>query len=488
MRNLLSVFAIFLPFLVLPGVAAACSCGIRPNVVQEFAESKTVGVFKLQSVEAKVEGSIGYRESFSVERVFKGNIKVGQHLTFLDGVVCDFNFQPEHIGTEYLFYMDDDGSDGIWHLSFCSRSQRAKFGADDIYYLERQAQLRGKTRISGVLYQENDSALRDVPSSRDLLDGRTVRILGKGKDIKLKTDKNGVYETYGLPPGKYTIWPERIAGFRPYQVDEKTHTETVELKAKSHAEADFTYQIDSVISGSVIDPDGIPMDDVELELVPLGGEKGDDIYSFNKETYDRGSFKFSEIPAGSYILAVNPRGKVSSAMPFGTFYYPGKTSREEAGVITITPGVRMEGLVIKPPGPIDTVTIAGVMLHEDGTPVVDQWVRYFEDKDMDARKERYFEPEAGIKTDGNGKFSLRVLKGQKGVIVGLFIDTWFDYRRNSDPTCKKLDALLYTKKSGENLETQEIFIDASTDQLGHELRFSFPSCKSRQYKARLLRP
>jgi hypothetical protein len=419
-----------------------------------------------------------------VERVFKGNITVGQQLTFLDGVVCDFNFQPQHIGTEYLFYMSGDGSDGRWRVSFCSRSQRAKFAADDIYYLEKMAQMRGKTRISGVLYQDNDSALKDGPSSRDLLEGRTVRIRGNGKDIKLKTDKNGVYEIYGLPPGKYTIWPERIPGFRPYQVDEKTYTETVELKAKSHAEADFSYDIDSVISGSVLDPEGIPMDDVELKLVPLGGEPVDDKYFFTKETYDRGAFRYSEIPAGSYILAVNPSGKVSSAMPFGTFYYPGKTSRDEAGVITITPGARIEGLVIKPPGPIDTVTVGGVVLYEDGKPVADQWVRYFNEENMQARKERYTPPDSTIKTDANGKFSLRVLRGQKGVIFGLFIDTWFNYRENPDPTCKKLDALLYSKKSGEDLETQGVFIDTSSDQLEHELRFPFPSCKSRQYKAR----
>jgi len=89
-----------------------------------------------------------------------------------------------------------------------------------------------------------------------------------------------------------------------------------------------------------------------------------------------------------------------------------------------------------------------------------------------ARRESRNGPDARTKTDAKGRFTLRILKGQKGVLYGVT----YSFERNDTP-CPKMEHLLYT--SNDDLETPEIFIDASSDQADHELRFPFPFCPGR---------
>ena len=51
----------------------------------------------------------------------------------------------------------------------------------------------GRTRISGVLSEGGLARLS--------LGGQTIRIIGRNKTYGTKTDKNGVYELYDVPPG-----------------------------------------------------------------------------------------------------------------------------------------------------------------------------------------------------------------------------------------------------------------------------------------------
>jgi hypothetical protein len=64
--------------------------------------------------------------------------------------------------------------------------------------LENMSKRRGKTRISGSIgggfnYPEID------------VDGKKIKIIGANKTYETKTDKDGIFEIYDLPPGKYFV-------------------------------------------------------------------------------------------------------------------------------------------------------------------------------------------------------------------------------------------------------------------------------------------
>jgi hypothetical protein len=56
---------------------------------------------------------------------------------------------------------------------------------------------------------------RKPPGSSGLsLEGQAIRLIGKNRTYVAKTDKNGVYELYDLPPGRYVLEPELTFGWK----------------------------------------------------------------------------------------------------------------------------------------------------------------------------------------------------------------------------------------------------------------------------------
>jgi hypothetical protein len=77
------------------------------------------------------------------------------------------------------------------------------------------------------------------------------------------------------------------------------------------------------------------------------------------------------------------------------------------------------------------------------------------------------------KTDAKGQFSVIILKGQKGTILGSIYSYSGEFEN-----CPKLGKLLEAKKasSGE-IETSAAEIEANNDLNGVELEFPFPNCQ-----------
>ena len=188
-------------------------------------------------------------------------------------------------------------------------------------------------------------------------------------------------------------------------------------------------------------------------------------------------------------------------MPFGKFYYPAAAARAEAAPVSIGAGEFIKNLVITAPKTAETVTISGVLLYEDGKPVPDQPVDFQTreeegeedgeavDRDDDLVESGfhrvrmdYSGPPSG-RTDARGRFTIRVLKGEKGVVVaseatfpGFYVD------------CPQMDKLirelLDARSPGTTtdfvfIKTNEVNIEAAGNQTGIELRFPFTECKKK---------
>lgn len=238
--------------LLLADSMLACTCIGDYTLDWSTKASENILLLKLKAVEKYKNGEVQYttdgikQSKLIVQKAFKGSIKIGEEVTFQQGekVDCIWGFSEKEIGTEFLFFL---GKNNWFELnSICSRSNSLKFSAADLLYVEKFKKVFGKTRLAGVIYNVTEKKA-DNPVwnswNYEPIAGRRVRIIGNGIDITLKANKNGAYEVYDLPLGKYRIIPQKVKGYRTLIPSNETIDE-VEIKANSLVEQNIEYLAD----------------------------------------------------------------------------------------------------------------------------------------------------------------------------------------------------------------------------------------------------
>jgi hypothetical protein len=82
-------------------------------------------------------------------------------------------------------------------------------------------------------------------------------VTGNGKTVALWTDAKGVYEVYGLAPGKYSVTPEGVEGYK-FGYPAKQKSLEVIVTPAAHTEANIEFEIDNRIAGRFFDAKGQP--------------------------------------------------------------------------------------------------------------------------------------------------------------------------------------------------------------------------------------
>jgi hypothetical protein len=426
-----------------------------------------------------------------VERVFKGKLKVRDEIVFGqgNGADCIWTFSEESVGRQFLFYLTrpeklskdrylPSKEPGLWFTSYCGRSRGLAGAAEDLLYLENIAKVRGKTRISGSIgggfkYPDID------------VDGKKIKIIGPNKTYETKTDKDGVFEIYGLPPGKYFVEPETPPGWKIDGYFLRYSTSVIQddsgrwemksprqvaimLEPKKHASINIAFTVEDSVRGRVLDPKGKGMSRVCVYLL----QPGQDAWGPSDCTDEEGRFEITEIPEGEYVLVANQDGKPSNREPFSKIFYPNVTERERAAVINIRPGERLANIDIVIPKLEETITISGILQYSDGKPVVEEWVKFKVTKPNEK-----IDGDAAEKTDDSGRFTLTILKGLTGELSA---EDWLykDIYKN----CPKVDELI--AKSGKNSVTvfsNVVKLTAEQDVYEVELTLPFPRCEKAKY-------
>jgi hypothetical protein len=304
LRRVLVLFSFLVSFGLTFSAATACVLVPLPTVLDQYEHADVVITARVVSIEKTKEPDpvhFNIRSAIMVvQKVFKGNLKAQDAISFTqgNGIDCLWQFDEKMIGHEYLLYLNSpDKASDLWYVAQ-GRSSELSDATNDLLYLNKLDKVRGQTRVSGAL--DDDFPVAAIK----------VRIIGKNKSFRTTTDEHGVYEVYGLPPGKYLIAPEMPYGWiidrdnsLPTVSERPIHSKLYKaftLRPKRDAVIDFAFKIENAVEGHVYDQNGRALADANIALMPEKGDVGESSQFTNK----KGRFKFESISAGSYKLMV----------------------------------------------------------------------------------------------------------------------------------------------------------------------------------------
>jgi len=390
-----------LVFMLVSRSASACMCGaIEPDLAYQNAILVFTGtVAKITDLTRDVvhEGkprleSYGRIVRITVEESFKGNGATEIELRS-ENSSCDISFEA---GKRYIIYATQNLQTGALGAFTCSRTKLLDdYAKPDISYLRRLVRGEQPTMLYGFAFRNTaESAKRGQP---DPLGSLTVTVEGEAKLLELKTDARGYFETFDLKPGSYSISTGVTGKLRGAEA------QTVELR--SVASVMFQTTTMGSLSGRVVDQEGRPVRELQVELLQPGVAQPPGRVTTYDTTREDGTFVFAEAVAGRYVLAVNSIGRRSLyGAPFLPSYFPKAASSADAQVIPVADGVSVDvgDFVLQERYP--TVAVSGIVVTPDGKPVPGAYVNLNKSGgEWDAAR--------SIQTDADGRFVHQAFEG-----------------------------------------------------------------------------
>jgi len=447
----------------------ASACGPRPTVLDNYEQSEAVVIARVLSVEVEKDSTDGRgAAALVVEKVYKGKLRLDDNIWFWTDNQRGQLFNPTYIGRQFLLYLLGPNDDNSWNGLGCGRTQAVEFATEDVLYLDKLRTHRGKTRVSGSYLFWPNSKSDDVANKQ-------IRISGENRTYLTKTDANGVYEIYDLPPGNYVLQPEIPTGWKtarfprpitelPFTKIIAPHSQVFTLQAKKHVTVDLLFEPDNAVEGSVVGPDGRPLVHTSAHLWKPDQVDESEIYGITDQS---GHFRITSIPPGSYLLVLNQDGKLSTKEPFPRLFYPGVTDREKATLIDIRIGETIKGIDVTVPSFAETIIVSGVLLFSDGKPVAGEWVSF------EANEEQGVDRYNVGRTDSMGRFTITILKGVKGEIVGEYSPNVEEYEK-----CPELrDLIQAADGNSTEIRSSAIKFEGERSVVNLVLKFPFQECK-----------
>jgi hypothetical protein len=405
MKRFLFKIALLFCFVSIPSAARACSClTSEPSI--EFNRARAVFVGRMLGGTEKISVKDGEgRERaieagavrFSVEEIFKGDVAFETTLDVesMDGTSCG----PYGLtrGARYVVYAYvSRAGDKVLYTGVCTRTidVTSVYAKADLDFLRNLPAAGAGGAIRGRVWAD----LKDDRAAP--LAGVKVRISGPdGQAVTLTTDKEGEFKVEKLRPGKYRVEP----AFPEHYTTEREFAE-VEVDDRGTAYAGFEVYADGKVTGRVTDKDGRGFNSAFLTLDGAGKK----VYGHSDG--EDGVFEVEGAPPGDYVLSIELGHK--DYKKNRDFYYPGTFNREEATVIKLGLGEKIEGIQFFLPDEFKVRAVEGRVVWEDGRAAAGVEVLLLCPRSADPEGFAVESSPTRTTTDEDGRFQLEAFTGE----------------------------------------------------------------------------
>jgi hypothetical protein len=449
--------------------AEACVCSGWPSIKQAWQEAPAVflGTVEKADPDGDPRQTMFQEQSIRirVDEAFKG-VSTGQIIELHEGGSdCAAKFRT---GQRAVFYLNRGREPGTWGISPCSHALgSAEPQGDDLLFVHGLPKSATGARLSGQVgfYEEgSEDAFRKIGGAPNI----SIKISGPGGyERTLTTNADGVYEVYGLPPGKYSVRMEPPKGWKVHfpvtegSVPVRDDPAAVVLGPEKAASVGFVLKADTRVSGRVLDSKGAPLTGVCIDLEPLAGrgENGGRFFDCSKTA---GEFEITMMPPGKYRLLAHDEVRTGPFKSKSTVYYPGVRDREQATIVSVEAGKYIAQLDLKIPSGEKRYRVSGRLQFADGVPVKGATVTFT------SAKHGYFDT---TDTGPDGLFGLYVIAGMDGRLTAQLAVIEISLK-----SCPEFQVGPQRKGMFRFMDANPIPLSGDSDHVGLKLQMPSSSC------------
>src|SRR5918993_1262619 len=412
-RALLFILMVFAAAMY-PRTAAACSCTESALPCGSVAGS-TVFIWTVQARlgaapqrTSRDPGSPSYTLEFTVIEALAGvsGPKVTVR-TAQDEAACGYTFE---VGESYLVYATP--VPGGYATGLCSRTRRLADARDDLIVLRHAAKGQTISRVFGRVVRHEMQVDGEFPDTKAVGPEIGVPVVAKHGELSVETitDSDGRFVFEDLPPGQYQIEPRWPRGMKS-----RFPPEPVTVERCGAGDIHFWAVTDAPLRGIVRGPEGAPVNKsmivtaIRFDPNDLAGARAPDRSTF-AFTDEKGEYAFDGLPAGRYLVGVNPFDPPFPDAPYPAIYHPGASDMARAVPVTVSAGQQIR-IDLRLPPRLPSRLISGVVVDEQGLPVAGASLTLFDSE---------FSPHPRwtlhATSDNAGRFEVEAIGGRSYVL------------------------------------------------------------------------
>ena len=337
-----------------PTPSASCLPCRTPPIREALARADAVFIGKAIEGDEKKEWAnpngekidlLSGRIRFSVEWVFSGVKRSEAIVITLDDYCIGFDHFTK--GERYLLYARGNESRGFYVVR-CSRSESVSSAGEDLKILSSLSPKTCGVRLYGMAGYATGIKITATDA--------------QGHNLEA-VSRVGHFEIEGVRPNvEYTVQ----AHLPNYYQKNDANPKKVRINPCGWANVGFSADYDSSISGRVIGPDGNPLNNAVVELMPFN--KTGPWSDKSAISDSQGRFELRDVAPGAYLLGVNITEAPKMDRPYPPTWYPNADTRQSAAIIEMEPGQKLSGYEIAISRRLAERTIEGTVFWPDGRP------------------------------------------------------------------------------------------------------------------------
>lgn len=221
------------------GVQSLLACTYGPpymTVCEAYSKADLIVTGTVALLEGTSDSS--QKVKILVDKTYKG-IKKKEIIFTQNYSNCFWDFSKDD-GKNILIYLIYDKKEKNYNF-LVGMGGNVEQNNEDLYWLNNLPKSLKRTRISGTIWQYENVEGRFF--SLSLVRDMKLNILGEGKKYEVLTDKNGVYELWDVPVGKYKIFPQIPDGFELRSVLSKGIIDFKQISENQVDTKDFMIEI-----------------------------------------------------------------------------------------------------------------------------------------------------------------------------------------------------------------------------------------------------